>query len=175
LRAGSESFSFIILSVQDRPDLHVREAIAHCNIKQEERVLLDSGASKTRRMNRTNAKAFGRKMLCLLAFLVTVAKYLREEIEEEVFILGHGFSVSVHHGGEGMIEQSSSHHGGPDRERERGREREWLLQWALSFFPLYSTQVSNLWGAATHIQGRCSAFLSPLWKSLPDTPRGVLY
>jgi hypothetical protein len=124
LRAGSESFSFIILSVQDRPDLHVREAIAHCNIKQEERVLLDSGASKTRRMNRTNAKAFGRKMLCLLAFLVTVAKYLREEIEEEVFILGHGFSVSVHHGGEGMIEQSSSHHGGPDRERERERERE---------------------------------------------------
>jgi hypothetical protein len=72
--------------------------------------------------------------------------------------------VTVHHGGEGIVEYLPWWWPG-------SREREFLYSQTSSFFPFYSIQISSLLDGATHTQGVSSA----LFNLLRDGRKDVLY
>jgi hypothetical protein len=90
------------------------------------------------------------KLCCLGQLYIAVTKYLKEiNLKEEMFILGHSFrdfspwftclhcfwvhGEAEHHGGEHMVEQSSSPYGRQERKRE-GRNTGFLKQMLFKIF-----------------------------------------
>jgi hypothetical protein len=76
---------------------------------------------------------------------------------------------SLHHGGEGMLEQRSLRHGSQEAEKRMRA----LMD---SSFPFFFQLGSPAYGMVPPIfRAGLPPLVIPLWKALTDAPRGVLY